>query len=106
MDLAPKGRRMPYLTDLRYRSEYMALRLLVALMHALPLEVSVNVSGKVLRLMARFDRRHKRALQNLEIAFPPQERQMPSFFVSMSVARSASRAAARDQNATKVSLVT
>jgi KDO2-lipid IV(A) lauroyltransferase len=77
---------MPYLTDLRYRSEYMALRLLVALMHALPLEVSVNVSGKVLRLMARFDRRHKRALQNLEIAFPPQERQMPSFFVSVRVA--------------------
>jgi KDO2-lipid IV(A) lauroyltransferase len=73
---------MPYRTALRYRAEYIALRLLVALMRALPLEVSVNISGKLLRLMARFNRRHRRALKNLEIAFPQktlQEREAIAF---------------------------
>ena len=69
---------MPSLKDLRYRAEYMALRLVEALVRAVPLDVGVNVSAKAWRLIARFDRRHQRALDNLAIAFPqktPQERQ-------------------------------
>src|SRR5256714_4124421 len=70
--------RMPSLTDLRYRAEYMALRLVVALVRIVPIDVGVKVSAKAWRLIARFDRRHQRALDNLAIAFPqktPQERQ-------------------------------
>src|SRR5205814_7970153 len=69
---------MPRLKDLRYRAEYIALRLVEALVRAVPLDVGVNVSAKAWRLIARFDRRHQRALDNLAIAFPqktPQERQ-------------------------------
>ena len=69
---------MPSLKDLRYRAEYVALRLVAALVRAVPLDVGVNVSAKAWRLIARFDRRHQRALDNLAIAFPektPQERQ-------------------------------
>jgi Kdo2-lipid IVA lauroyltransferase/acyltransferase len=56
--------------DVRYRIEYLALRLITALVRAAPMEVSVAVSGKIWRLVAPYDRRHKRALANLAIAFP------------------------------------
>ena len=36
----------------------------------MPLDVGANVSGKLWRLIAPFNRRHKRALANLAIAFP------------------------------------
>jgi Kdo2-lipid IVA lauroyltransferase/acyltransferase len=68
---------MPHLKDLRYRLEYLGLRLLVALVRAAPIDVGVRVSGKAWRLIARYDRRHARALENLAIAFPekaPEER--------------------------------
>jgi Kdo2-lipid IVA lauroyltransferase/acyltransferase len=68
---------MPLLQDLRYRIEYMALRLLVVLVRSVPIDVGVMVSGKAWRLLAPFDRRHGRALANLAIAFPeraPEER--------------------------------
>ena len=65
---------MPSLKDLRYRAEYAALRLVVALVRAVPLDVGVDVSAKAWRLIARFDRRHQRALDNLAIAFPREER--------------------------------
>jgi Kdo2-lipid IVA lauroyltransferase/acyltransferase len=58
------------LKDLRYRIEYAALRLVVALVRAAPMDVSVAVSGKIWRIIAPYDRRHKRALANLAIAFP------------------------------------
>jgi Kdo2-lipid IVA lauroyltransferase/acyltransferase len=61
---------MPPLRDLRYRLEYMGLRLLVALVRSVPIDVGVKVSGKAWRLIAPYDRRHHRALQNLAIAFP------------------------------------
>ena len=64
--------------DLRYRAEYAGLRLVEALLRAVPLEAGVSVSGRAWRLFARFDRRHQRALDNLAIAFPEktlQERQ-------------------------------
>jgi KDO2-lipid IV(A) lauroyltransferase len=68
---------MPFLRDLRYRLEYLGLRLLVALVRAAPIDVGVKVSGKAWRLIARYDRRQARALENLAIAFPekaPAER--------------------------------
>ena len=69
---------MPSLKDLRYRLEYAALRLIVALVRAAPIDVGANVSARIWRLIAPFDRRHQRALDNLAIAFPDkslQERQ-------------------------------
>ena len=69
---------MSILSDLRFRAEYLALRLVVALVRIVPIDVGVKVSAKAWRLIARFDRRHQRALDNLAIAFPqktPQERQ-------------------------------
>jgi KDO2-lipid IV(A) lauroyltransferase len=69
---------MASLLDLRYRMEYLALRALVALVRAAPLDAGVALSGKAWRLLAPFDRRHKRALANLAIAYPektPQERE-------------------------------
>jgi len=68
---------MPLLQNLRYRIEYLALRLLVALVRSVPIDVGVRLSGKAWRLLAPFDRRHGRALANLAIAFPekaPEER--------------------------------
>jgi Kdo2-lipid IVA lauroyltransferase/acyltransferase len=65
------------LIDLRQRVEYGGLRLLAAAIRALPLEVAANVSGRLWRLFAPFNRRHQRALANLAIAFPeksPRER--------------------------------
>jgi KDO2-lipid IV(A) lauroyltransferase len=58
------------LLDLRHRAEYLGLRSIAALVRAVPLEVSGNVSARLWRLLARYDRRHQRALQNLAIAFP------------------------------------
>ena len=58
------------LIDLRQRLEYGALRLLAGVIRTLPLEVGANVSGRLWRLLAPFNRRHRRALANLAIAFP------------------------------------
>ncbi len=58
------------LVDLRQRVEYAVLRLLAAAIRTLPLDVGANVSGRLWRLFAPFNRRHKRALANLAIAFP------------------------------------
>jgi Kdo2-lipid IVA lauroyltransferase/acyltransferase len=69
---------MPSLKDLRYRIEYWGLRLIAALVRAAPLDVGVNVSAKAWRIIAPYDRRHQRALDNLAIAFPeksPKERE-------------------------------
>jgi KDO2-lipid IV(A) lauroyltransferase len=68
----------PRLVDLRQRAEYLGLRLVAALVRALPLEAGAGASGKLWRLIAPFNRRHRRALANLAIAFPdrtPRERE-------------------------------
>jgi Kdo2-lipid IVA lauroyltransferase/acyltransferase len=62
------------LIDLRQRVEYACLRVLAALIRSLPLEVGADVSGKLWRLCAPFNRRHQRALANLAIAFPEKTR--------------------------------
>ncbi|HEU4380552.1 MAG TPA: lipid A biosynthesis acyltransferase [Hyphomicrobiaceae bacterium] len=59
-----------FLRDLRYRLEYGVLRLITGLVRAVPLDVAVDVSAKAWRKLAPYDRRHKRALANLAIAFP------------------------------------
>jgi len=67
-----------FLVDLRQRAEYLGLRLIAAVVRAMPLDVGANVSGKLWRLIAPLNRRHQRALQNLAIAFPaktPRERE-------------------------------
>ena len=56
--------------DLRYRAEYLGLRLIAGLVRTAPLDVAGNVSAKIWRVIAPYDRRHQRALQNLAIAFP------------------------------------
>ncbi len=61
---------MPSLKDLRYRFEYLGLRLIAGLVRAVPLDVGGNISAKAWRLIAPYDRRHQRALDNLAIAFP------------------------------------
>jgi KDO2-lipid IV(A) lauroyltransferase len=61
---------MPSLLDVRYRIEYLLLRLIAGLVRLVPIEVGVNASGKIWRLVAPYDRRHRRALENLAIAFP------------------------------------
>jgi KDO2-lipid IV(A) lauroyltransferase len=67
---------MPSLLDMRYRLEYLALRAIAGLIRLAPIDVGANVSAACWRLIAPYDRRHKRALENLAIAFPdmPLER--------------------------------
>lgn len=62
----------PALRDLRFRAEYVLLRMVVGLVRALPLHVAVAASAKVWRVLAPLVSRvrHERALENLAIAFP------------------------------------
>ena len=59
-----------FFLDLRYRIEYLGLRLLAGLVRLAPVDVAGNISAKAWRLLAPYDRRHQRALENLAIAFP------------------------------------
>lgn len=59
-----------FFLDLRYRAEYLGLRLIAGLVRSAPLEIAGNISARMWRLIAPYDRRHKRALENLAIAFP------------------------------------
>jgi Kdo2-lipid IVA lauroyltransferase/acyltransferase len=55
---------------LRNRFEYFAFLALAAAMRALPLEIASRWSGAVWRLVAPRFHRHRRALNNLALAFP------------------------------------
>lgn len=66
---------MSILQDLRYRLEYGALRAIAGLVRAAPIDLSAHVSGKIWRLVAPYNRRHRRALENLALAFPDMTRQ-------------------------------
>lgn len=66
------------LRDIRHRLEYAALRLLVGIIRLMPLDTAGDISAWAWRTIAPRNRRHKRALANLEIAFPeksPAERE-------------------------------
>lgn len=70
---------MTDLRDLQFRLEYVLLRLIVGLVRLFPLDTAVRLSAASWRALAPrlSPKRHKRALANLEIAFPeksPAER--------------------------------
>lgn len=58
--------------DLQYRLEYLGLRLVAGVFRALPLNVATRMSATAWRRLAPIinPKRHKRALDNLAIAFP------------------------------------
>ncbi|MFA9550378.1 MAG: lysophospholipid acyltransferase family protein [Hyphomicrobium sp.] len=60
------------LQDLQYRLEYVGLRLVAGIFRALPLNVATRISASSWRRLAPIinPKRHKRALDNLAIAFP------------------------------------
>lgn len=69
---------MPNWVDLRHRLEYAGLRLLVGIVRAMPLDVAASLSARLWRIVAPWQRRHQRALENLATAFPdktPAERE-------------------------------
>jgi len=69
---------LPFSLDLRYRLEYAGLRFLIGLVRAVPLDTACDMSAFVWRVLGKRNRRHKRALGNLERAFPektPEERE-------------------------------
>jgi KDO2-lipid IV(A) lauroyltransferase len=69
---------IPPLRDLQYRLEYVGLRILIGIVRLLPVDVAGSISASLWRLIAPYNRRHKRALANLERAFPdktPEERE-------------------------------
>ena len=63
---------LPQLIDLRHRLEYGALRVLIGLVRAMPIDTAASISGRVWRVVAPRLRRHRRALENLAIAYPEQ----------------------------------
>jgi KDO2-lipid IV(A) lauroyltransferase len=73
-----KSTDLTFARDLRYRFEYLGLRFLIGLVRVFPIDLAANSSAKVWRLVAHYNRRHKRALANLERALPdktPAERE-------------------------------
>jgi KDO2-lipid IV(A) lauroyltransferase len=63
---------MIFLRDLQFRLEYLLLRMLIGIVRAIPMERAVRLSAVGWRVLApRVNpKRHRRALDNLAIAFP------------------------------------
>ena len=61
---------MKFLKDLRLRLEFVVVWLAIVIARAMPLQVASWLSGKLWRLIAPRLSRQKRALVNLELAFP------------------------------------
>jgi Kdo2-lipid IVA lauroyltransferase/acyltransferase len=61
---------MSTLLTIRFLIEYVLLRGVIALVRALPLDTGREISARIWRLLAPYGRRHRRALDNLTIAFP------------------------------------
>jgi KDO2-lipid IV(A) lauroyltransferase len=70
--------KLPFWRDLRYRLEYVVLRFLIGLVRLAPIDLAGSISAKAWRLIAPLNRRHKRALLNLERAFPEKPRKSVS----------------------------
>jgi KDO2-lipid IV(A) lauroyltransferase len=69
---------LPFALDLRYRLEYVGLRILIGIVRLFPVDLAGDISAFFWRGLGKRNRRHKRALANLERAFPeksPQERE-------------------------------
>jgi len=65
----------PRAKDLRFRLEYAALRVLVLIVRAFPLDVGQRISAYCWRQIAPRTRRHRRAIANLAVAFPEKSTQ-------------------------------
>ena len=65
------------LQDLQYRLEYVALRLVAGIFRSLPLNVATRTSAFAWRRLAPIinPKRHRRALDNLAIAFPDKSKE-------------------------------
>lgn len=61
---------MSFLTDLRYRLEYLVLRVIIGFFRLMPLDTAADVSAWFWRTLAPRTRRQKKALDNIAIAFP------------------------------------
>ncbi len=61
---------LPFALDMRYRLEYAGLRTLIGFVRLFPVDVAGNISAKAWRFFGKRNRRHKRAMMNLERAFP------------------------------------
>ena len=61
---------LPFALDMRYRLEYSGLRTLIGFVRLFPIDVAGNISAKAWRFFGKRNRRHKRAMMNLERAFP------------------------------------
>jgi KDO2-lipid IV(A) lauroyltransferase len=73
-----KDTELSYVRIFRYQCEYLTLRFLIGLVRLLPTDMACSISAKMWRWIAPYNRRHKRALANLERAFPektPEERE-------------------------------
>lgn len=73
-----QSQQLPRLTDLRYRFEYAVVRAVFAGVRLLSIDRAASISSFFWRLIAPRTRRHRRALENLAIAFPektPEERE-------------------------------
>jgi KDO2-lipid IV(A) lauroyltransferase len=69
---------MSALLTTRYLLEYAFLRVIIGLVRLLPLDTARELSAKGWRLLAPYGRRHRRALDNLAVAFPektPEQRE-------------------------------
>ncbi len=69
---------MNTLLDLRYRLEYVVLRLVIGAIRLFPLDLAAKISARLWQFFGPLTRRHKRALANLALAFPdktPEERE-------------------------------
>jgi Kdo2-lipid IVA lauroyltransferase/acyltransferase len=65
---------MKFLKDLRLRLEFVVLWLAVVVARAIPVQTASWLSGKLWRLIAPRLSRQKRALANIELAFPEKSR--------------------------------
>ena len=67
---------MPWLEDIRFRLEYGLIRVAAAGLRLLPVDVAANVSGRAVALIAPYTSLHKRALENISLAFAdwPEDR--------------------------------
>ncbi|MGH1349362.1 MAG: lysophospholipid acyltransferase family protein [Methyloligellaceae bacterium] len=61
---------MKWFQRLRYGIEYLLFRGIVGFVRLLPVDLAAAISGRIWRFLAPLNRRHKRALTNLELAFP------------------------------------
>jgi KDO2-lipid IV(A) lauroyltransferase len=61
---------MSVLLNIRYMLEYALLRGIIGLVRLMPLDTARELSAKAWLLLAPYGRRHRRALDNLAVAFP------------------------------------